>query len=155
MAHRGTACSACADGGYVTLAVISEDHFWRGVCEALGLDDLAALTYSERLDRVDECNAAVAGAIASLDRDTAVERLAAAGAPVAPLADPGEMAAEPHFRERRVVVEDDDGRLRVGFPGRLSAHPPRRPSPAPEPGGRPPSVALTVFGAGVSSAETP
>jgi crotonobetainyl-CoA:carnitine CoA-transferase CaiB-like acyl-CoA transferase len=127
-----------ADGGYVTLAVISEDHFWRAVCDALGLADLAALTYGERLDRLDACNAAVAGAIADLDRDTAVAQLAAAGAPVAPALTPGEMAAERQFRERQVVVEDDDGNLRVGLPVRLSAFPPRRPGPAPEAGGAPP-----------------
>ena len=127
-----------ADGGYVTLAVISEDHFWRAVCDALGLADLGALTYGERLDRIDACNAAVAGAIAGLDRDTAVAQLAAAGAPVAPALTPGELAAEPQFRARQVFVEDGDGHLRVGLPARLSAHPPRRPGPAPEAGAAPP-----------------
>ena len=108
-----------ADGGCMTLAVIAEDHFWAAVCDALGLAELAALTYGERLDRIDECNAAVAGAIADLDRDAAVARLTAAGAPVAPALTPAEMAAERQFRERQVFVEDDDGQLRIGFPVRL------------------------------------
>src|SRR4029079_16056895 len=28
---------ACAGGGFVSTAVISEDHFWRGACDALAL----------------------------------------------------------------------------------------------------------------------
>ena len=38
-----------ADGGWVALGVISEDHFWSGLTRTLGLDDAAALTFPERL----------------------------------------------------------------------------------------------------------
>ena len=45
----------CADGGWLTLAVISEDHFWRAVCEALDLaPSLHALGHLERLDRFED-----------------------------------------------------------------------------------------------------
>jgi crotonobetainyl-CoA:carnitine CoA-transferase CaiB-like acyl-CoA transferase len=115
----------CADGGFVTLAVISEDHFWEAVCDALGLGALRGLGHLERLDRLDECDAAVRDAIARLSRDEAVARLETAGAPVAPVLTPAEMAAHPHFRERGVVVERADGSLGTGFPARLARHPAR------------------------------
>jgi len=122
----------CADGGYLTFAVIAEDHFWTAVCDALGLDALRTLRHYERLDRYEECQAAVAGACASLPRDDAVERLAARGAPVAPVLTPEEMAAHEQFRSRGVVVPDAEGEPRLGFPVRLECHtpPPPRPRPA-------------------------
>jgi crotonobetainyl-CoA:carnitine CoA-transferase CaiB-like acyl-CoA transferase len=119
----------CADGGWLTLAVISEDHFWRAVCTALDLLEYRDLDHNDRLDRFEECDAAVAKACAALPRDEAVARLAAAGAPVAPMLRPDEAGQHPLFRERGVVV---DGR--VGFPAQLKNHPARPPGPAPEPG---------------------
>jgi CoA:oxalate CoA-transferase len=122
-----------ADGGYLSLAVISEDHFWAAVCDALGLSELRQLTYAERLDRVEECNRSITRAVACLARDDAVERLAAAGAPVAPVLEPAEAARHPQFRARRVFV-DEDGKIRTGFPARLTMHPLRPPGPAPDVG---------------------
>ena len=46
----------CADGGWITLAVISEDHFWDAVCDALGLVALRSIPYASRLGRVEELN---------------------------------------------------------------------------------------------------
>jgi CoA:oxalate CoA-transferase len=57
----------------------------------------------------------VAAAIARLTRDEAMERLSAAGAPVAPLLTGAEMLDLDHFRARGVL---DAG------PVRTSAHPP-------------------------------
>ena len=133
VAGRDTALSAaagygifrCADDRFVALAVIAEDHFWHSVCEALGLDALRTLPFAERNARVEECNDAIAAALAALPRDVAVARLAEVGAPVAPVLAPSEMAREPHFRERGVIVERD-GRLGVGLPARLGR--PTRPA---------------------------
>jgi len=121
-----------ADDGFVSIAVISEDHFWQAVCDALEIPELRALVYGERLDRIAECNGAVATRIASLSRDVAVQRLAGAGAPVAPVLMPEESAAHAQFRSRDVFVDGGDGTTRVAFPARLSAHPVRAPGPAPE-----------------------
>jgi len=124
---------ACADGGWITLAVISEDHFWQAVCDGLALaDELRGLGHLERLDRFDECQAAVAAACAQLTCAEAFERLTRAGAPVAPVLDPAEMAANEQFRGREVVFDAGDGTARLGFPARLQHHPPRRPGPVPE-----------------------
>jgi crotonobetainyl-CoA:carnitine CoA-transferase CaiB-like acyl-CoA transferase len=124
---------ACADDGWITLAVISEDHFWQAVCDGLALaDELRSLGHLARLDRFDECQAAVAAACARLTRDEALERLTRAGAPVAPVLDPAEMAANEQFRVREVVFDAGDGTARLGFPARLQDHPPRPPGPIPE-----------------------
>ncbi len=124
---------ACADDGWITLAVISEDHFWQAVCDGLALaDELRSLSHLARLDRFDECQAAVAAACARLTRDEALERLTRAGAPVAPVLDPAEMAANEQFRVREVVFDAGDGTARLGFPARLQDHPPRPPGPIPE-----------------------
>jgi crotonobetainyl-CoA:carnitine CoA-transferase CaiB-like acyl-CoA transferase len=117
----------CADGRYVTVAVIAEDHFWRAACDALDLPELRDIDYQRRLDAIDACNAAVAAAIARLDRDRAVARLQALGAPVAPVLTPEEAAAHEQFRDRAVFADDGDGALRAGFPARLSRHPIRAP----------------------------
>jgi crotonobetainyl-CoA:carnitine CoA-transferase CaiB-like acyl-CoA transferase len=123
---------ACADGGWITLAVISEDHFWKAVCDGLGLgDELGALGHLERLDRFDECQAAVARAISGLTRADALDRLTRAGAPVAPVLEPAEMAVNEQFRTREVVFDAGDGTARLGFPARLQGHPPRHPGPTP------------------------
>jgi crotonobetainyl-CoA:carnitine CoA-transferase CaiB-like acyl-CoA transferase len=121
-----------ADAKYLTLAVISEDHFWAAVCDALEIEGLRDLTYAQRLARVEECNAAVAAAVGRLDRDAAIARLVDAGAPVAPVLTPAEAGSNPQFRTREVFV-DDDGDTRTAFPGRLTVHPARLPGPAPEP----------------------
>jgi len=123
----------CADGGWIALGVIAEDHFWRAVCDALGIAELGTLAYFERLDRFDECQDAVTVACAALPRAVAVERLTASGAPVTPVLTPEEMGEHPHFRERGVIAVDDDGELRVCFPAVFSEHPARHPGPSPEP----------------------
>ena len=124
---------ACADGGWITLAVISEDHFWQAVCDALDLDPaLRPLRHLERLDRFRECQAAIADACAQLTRAEALDRLTRAGAPVAPVLDPAEMTAHEQFRSREVVFDAGDGTARLGFPARLEQHPPRPPGPSPE-----------------------
>jgi crotonobetainyl-CoA:carnitine CoA-transferase CaiB-like acyl-CoA transferase len=123
---------ACADGGWITLAVISENHFWKAVCDGLDLgDELGALGHLERLDRFDECQAAVAHAIGRLTRADALDRLTRAGAPVALVLDPSEMAANEQFRTREVVFDAGDGTARLGFPARLQEHPPRHPGATP------------------------
>jgi crotonobetainyl-CoA:carnitine CoA-transferase CaiB-like acyl-CoA transferase len=98
---------------------------------------LRDLDHHRRLDRFDECQAAVADACAQLERDDAVARLAEAGARVAPVLRPDEMARHPHFIDRQVVFPAAEGPARVGFPARLREHPPRPPGPAPAPGEHP------------------
>jgi crotonobetainyl-CoA:carnitine CoA-transferase CaiB-like acyl-CoA transferase len=82
----------CADGEWITLAVISEDHFWAAVCDVLGLGAQRALTYPERLQRADALNGEIAAAIARRERGELLDAFFAAGAPVAPVLTPEEAA---------------------------------------------------------------
>ena len=61
-----------ADGGWIALGVISEDHFWTGLMRTLGLDDAAALTFPERLALGHTLTERIAKAIAERDRDDVV-----------------------------------------------------------------------------------
>ncbi|MEU5882692.1 CoA transferase [Spirillospora sp. NPDC047279] len=106
------------DGHKITLGVVSEEKLWAATCGALGLDG-ADVPFLERLGRVRELDEAVAAAVARLTRDEAVERLTAAGAPVAPLLTRAEMMEHDHFRARGVI----DGGT-VGSPVRTTVHPP-------------------------------
>jgi crotonobetainyl-CoA:carnitine CoA-transferase CaiB-like acyl-CoA transferase len=107
----------CRDGRYLTLAVIAEDHFWDVVCDALGIESLRGLSYERRNDRVEECNNAVAHAVASMSFDDALQALRATGAPVAPV-----LTAEE-------AVHPD------GFPAKFANHQPRSRGATPEPDG--------------------
>jgi crotonobetainyl-CoA:carnitine CoA-transferase CaiB-like acyl-CoA transferase len=113
-----------ADGRFLTIGVISEDHFWQAVCDALDLADLRDLTYAERLDRIDTCNDAIAARLLHLDRDDADARLRAAGAPVAPVSSGADVGSHPQFLHRDVFVPDAEGHMRTALPARLAVHPP-------------------------------
>jgi crotonobetainyl-CoA:carnitine CoA-transferase CaiB-like acyl-CoA transferase len=114
----------CADGRLVTLGVIAEDHFWRGLCRALGLPaELEELKIVERLARYEELRPLVEAGIASEPADVILARLASHDVPVAPLLDRQGMLAHEHFRARGTVVDDDAGRPHVGHPIRYTYRP--------------------------------
>ena len=126
---------ACADGGHVALGVTNEDHFWTGLCRALGLVDQEQLTLADRQARTGELNAAIAERLARLDRDHALARLAAEDVPASPVLSRAEMLAHPHFQERGTVVagsEGGHGGPATGPLARFEHHParPARSAPA-------------------------
>ncbi len=123
----------CADGAWLAFGVIAEDHLWAALCDGLGLVELRDLAHHARLDRFDECDAAIAAACSARPRDELYSALVASGAPVALVLTPAEMGRHPQFVERGVVVHEADG-PRVGFAGVLDVHPARPPGPVPEPG---------------------
>ncbi|MBO2447358.1 CoA transferase [Actinomadura barringtoniae] len=106
------------DGHKITLGVVSEERLWAASCEALGLGEFAGVPFLERLGRVRELDEAIAGVIGGLTREEALERLNAAGAPVAPVLSRDEMIDLDHFRMRGVVE---------GSPVRTVDHPPLAP----------------------------
>jgi crotonobetainyl-CoA:carnitine CoA-transferase CaiB-like acyl-CoA transferase len=120
--------------GWITLGAITEPHFWTAICDGLGLDDLRVLPLGEQLERSDELRARIAAALAELDRDDAVARLTATGAPVAPVYDRAEMVADDSLRARGTVVDGPDGRPAMAHPVRFSDHPPLPPAFPPAPG---------------------
>jgi crotonobetainyl-CoA:carnitine CoA-transferase CaiB-like acyl-CoA transferase len=119
-----------ADGRYLSLGVVSEDHFWEALCRSLGLDDHAGLGFTDRQAQGTALQAEVAAAVGRGNRDALVAMLAGAGVPVAPVLSRREIASLPHFLARGTVVDDADGPS-VGYPLRFERHPAARTSPAP------------------------
>jgi crotonobetainyl-CoA:carnitine CoA-transferase CaiB-like acyl-CoA transferase len=121
-----------ADGGWVALGVLSEDHFWSALCRALGLDDEASLTLPDRVADQVRLGHAVRDRIASRNRDELVDALAGLGVPVAPILSQDEMLAAEQFRARGLVSDDGDGVAAMGHPVRYRVHPSGRDTTVPE-----------------------
>jgi crotonobetainyl-CoA:carnitine CoA-transferase CaiB-like acyl-CoA transferase len=120
-----------ADGRHMTLALLTEDHFWRPLCDTLELDELRELPFVERAARVDEMQARLADAIVRRERDELVGALLAAGVPAAPVHDRAEMLASEHFRARGIVTADPWADPASGYPIRFERHPAARVAPPP------------------------
>jgi crotonobetainyl-CoA:carnitine CoA-transferase CaiB-like acyl-CoA transferase len=123
---------ATADKRFLTLGVLTENHFWQPLCETLALDDVGGLTFVERMARVEELQDRVRAAIAGRVRDELVDELLAAGVPVAPVLSRAEMVQLPHFRERRAVTTDPWADPNTGYPVRFHHHPAGRTEPPPD-----------------------
>ena len=120
-----------ADGAHVALGVLTEDHFWRSLCDVLDLAGFRDLSFPERSARVTDLQRLVAASILRHPRDELVDELLGADVPVAPVLDRAEMLANSHFRERSVVIADEGSEPAMGYPVQLEQHPPIHVSPAP------------------------
>jgi crotonobetainyl-CoA:carnitine CoA-transferase CaiB-like acyl-CoA transferase len=120
-----------ADGGWVALGIISEDHFWDALTRALGLDDIAGLSFPDRLERKESLTVAITDAIATRGRDELVTALVAAGVPVSAVLSQAEMLAAEHFRATSTVFEDADGSVTMGHPLRYERQPAVAPGDVP------------------------
>ncbi|MBV8957780.1 MAG: CoA transferase [Actinobacteria bacterium] len=120
-----------ADGRYLVLGVLTEQHFWAALCDVLKLERVRDVGFTERLARQRELQGAVADAIAARPRDELVREMQAADVPVAPVLDRDEMLALDHFRARGVSTADPWADPAVGYPVRLQHHPAGRATPPP------------------------
>jgi crotonobetainyl-CoA:carnitine CoA-transferase CaiB-like acyl-CoA transferase len=119
--------------GHVALGVLTEDHFWTALCDALGLVDCRDLPFPERTARLPELQARIGAAIALHRRDDVCAMLLAAGVPAAPVLDREEVVRHEHFVARAVMsadaratgalvrFEDHPARVRTAAP-RLGEH---------------------------------
>lgn len=137
-----TACPrnvyACADGRYVSLSG-STPGAARRIFEAIGRadmnDDPRFATNSARLRHRALVDEAVGAWFAARDRDAALAEMRAAGATVGPIYSIADVAEDPHFRDREVIVTLEDPDLGPvpmhGVTPRLGATPGalRRPAP--------------------------
>jgi crotonobetainyl-CoA:carnitine CoA-transferase CaiB-like acyl-CoA transferase len=120
-----------ADGGWIALGVISEDHFWAGLTRSLRLDDAASLSFPERLAVCDQLTDRIVAAVAERERDELVRELVAAGVPASPVLSQEEMLRADHFRVRGTVVDNSDGEPVMRHPLRYRDHPARAPRDVP------------------------
>jgi crotonobetainyl-CoA:carnitine CoA-transferase CaiB-like acyl-CoA transferase len=108
------------DGEWLALGVLGEPRLWNAICEALELDELAELSFEARVARGEAVNAAIADAIAKLDRDDALGRLLAHGAPATPVLEPEDATRHPQIQARSFHVETDAG-IVAALPARLAS----------------------------------
>jgi crotonobetainyl-CoA:carnitine CoA-transferase CaiB-like acyl-CoA transferase len=116
-----------ADDRYVALGIMNEDHFWVGLCQALGLHDHQQLGRTERHGRTHELNGVIADAMSHLTEEEALERLRRHDVPASAVLTRAEMLEHPHFRERGTIVVGPDGRLASGPLVRFERRPGRPP----------------------------
>ena len=125
-----------ADGRLLSLGVLMEDHFWAALCRALGLDGLESVGVVERVQRKEELDGLVAGALAALSAEEALAILEEHDLPVAPILSRREMLEHEHFRARGTVITEAPGSEvplpALGHPARYAVHPARQPGPVPE-----------------------
>jgi crotonobetainyl-CoA:carnitine CoA-transferase CaiB-like acyl-CoA transferase len=120
-----------ADGQWITLGIIDEQHFWERLCDVLDLEDLRDLDFLTRVARHDEVAPRVSAAIAGRGRD---ELVAALGddVPVAPALTRAQMLEHPQHLHRGIVgVTTGDGTPTMGYPVRLARQPARASGRAP------------------------
>ena len=120
-----------ADDGFIELGIFSEDHFWDGLCEALGLIGRVGLTMGERGEQTSALRTELAAAIARWPRDELVAMLAARSVPAAPILTRAEMLEHEHFRERGVLTTGPDGFRAVAHPIQYRFHPALQPGQPP------------------------
>jgi len=118
----------CADGRFVAVGAL-EPRFWRGLCEAVGTEDLI----EAHLDpgRQEEVAGRLRDVFGSRPRDEWVERLAGLEACVGPVNDVAEAVADPQVRHRGMVAEVDGRAVGPGPAIRLAeGRGSMRPAPA-------------------------
>jgi formyl-CoA transferase len=128
----------CAGGAYVLVAG-NGDSIFRRLMQAIGRDDLAtdpALQRNEgRVQRVTEIDAAIEAWTAQRPIDEVIQVLEAAAVPVGRIYTVADIAADPQYQARDMLLQthDVDGRpLRVpGIVPKLADTPGRLRSPAP------------------------
>ncbi|MBX3273397.1 MAG: CoA transferase [Sandaracinaceae bacterium] len=117
----------CKGNGHLSLGIVDEAHFWKALCEVLGLGPAAKLPMPGLVAMGPVLRPLIA---ARLRLDTAerwTERLRAAGVPVWPVRTPEEAAREPQVQARGLA--DARGWMRAPLPD--AAHPS---APAPKKG---------------------
>ena len=120
-----------ADGSWITLGVINEQHFWARICDALALDDLRDLDLAARRQHADAITKRLTAVIAARSRDELLDLLGP-DVPVAPALTRDEMLHHPQFVARDLVGGTTaDGWPSMGYPVRFTRRAARPPGRAP------------------------
>ena len=90
----------CADGRHLALGVVDEGHFWRALCDVLGLGRLGALPLPARVALAPALRPLVAARLRTATRRTWLQRLRTAGVPVSPVKGCAEAATDPWLLQR-------------------------------------------------------
>lgn len=128
----------CKDGRYVLIAG-NGDSIFKRLMQAIGREDLAGDPELEsndgRVAQVDRIDSAISGWTAGLTRDEVIDRLNASQIPVGRIYDISDIAQDPHYRAREMILDAalaDGTPIKVpGIVPKLSTTPGEIRSPAP------------------------
>ena len=120
----------CADGRWLSLGIVHEDHFWDRFCEVAGLEEMAGLSLDDRLKEADAIQAALARVFPARSAADWEEALLDADVPAAAVTHLAEVLETPHFNARGMFASVG-GATFLGQPARFSTGPtgPSRPPP--------------------------
>jgi crotonobetainyl-CoA:carnitine CoA-transferase CaiB-like acyl-CoA transferase len=118
------------DGRHVTVGAL-EPHFWRTLCERLGMPELAERQFAEGAER-DEIFRRIRARFRERTMAEWVDELADLDICFGPVATLPETMRDPQVRHRGMVLEAPDGRTTLGNPIKLSDTPPTLRTPPPE-----------------------
>jgi crotonobetainyl-CoA:carnitine CoA-transferase CaiB-like acyl-CoA transferase len=104
----------CADGGFVALSGSTQAmaaRVFAVIGQAGMIEDARFRTNTDRVRNRALVDEAVGGWFGQLSRDAALARMRAAGVTAGPVYNIADAMADPHFRERHVLVEVEDREL--------------------------------------------
>jgi len=118
------------DGRHVTVGAL-EPHFWRTLCQRLGLPAFVEKQFAEGAER-EEMFRVLRARFREKTMAEWVAELTDLDICFGPVATMGEALADPQVRHRDMVVELDGGRRTLGNPLKLSDTPPTIRTPPPD-----------------------
>ena len=139
----------CADGRWLSLGIVHEDHFWDRFCGVAGLGHMAGMDLDDRLSEADSIRAALAEVFPTRTAAEWEGALLGADVPAAAVADLSEVLDNPHFMARGMFASVG-GATFLGQPARFSTG---RTGPSKAPPGLGEQSGDILAGAGYTRAE--
>ena len=112
----------CADGRWLSLGIVHEDHFWDRFCRAAGLEELAGLKFGERMARAEELRDTLHGTFSRRPSAEWERLLDKADVPAAAVTKLDEIFDNPQLKARGLFVEIGLHRF-LAQPARFSTGP--------------------------------
>lgn len=121
----------CADGRWLSLGIVHEDHFWSRFCTTVGLEKFSDLKFTERLLQATTVELAVRNTLRTRNAEDWEHLLVNADVPAASVTDLNEVLESPQFAFRKAFTGSGGCRF-VSYPARFSTsktaatgHPPK------------------------------
>lgn len=110
----------CSDQKWISLGIVSEDHFWIRLCKSLGLVKVSTLKHHERIAKAPEIRSLLEQAFMSRPAHEWDEILTDADVPCAPVVSLEEALRFQQFEARHAIC-DLNGIKHVVLPAKLSS----------------------------------